>query len=81
MTCNRRLGLGYWVASSSASDYELTTPKKQTKRENFLSKIEAVVLWQALIDLIEPNYHKVNKKGSRSPYPLSNMLQIHLLQK
>jgi len=34
------------------SDYELTTAKKQTKREKFLSEMEVVVPWQALIDLI-----------------------------
>jgi IS5 family transposase len=45
------------------SDYELTTAKKQTKREKFLSEMEAVVPWQALIDLIEPHYPKANKKG------------------
>jgi hypothetical protein len=31
------------------SDYELTTAKKKTKREKFLSEMEVVVLWQALI--------------------------------
>jgi len=36
------------------SDYEFTTAKKQTKREKFLSEMEVVVPWQALIDLIEP---------------------------
>ena len=30
------------------SDYELTTAKKQTKREKFLSEMEVVVPWQAL---------------------------------
>lgn len=40
------------------SDYELTTAKKQTKREKFLSEMEVVVPWQALIDLIEPHYPK-----------------------
>jgi IS5 family transposase len=34
------------------SDYELTTAKKQTKREKFLSEMEVVVPWQALIDLM-----------------------------
>ena len=29
------------------SDYELTTAKKQTKREKFLSEMEVVVSWQA----------------------------------
>ena len=38
------------------SDYELTTAKKQTKREKFLAEMEAVVPWQALIDLIEPHW-------------------------
>ena len=38
------------------SDYELTTAKKQTKREKFLSDMELVVPWQALIALIEPHY-------------------------
>jgi IS5 family transposase len=42
--------------------------------------MEAVVPWQALIDLIEPHYPKASKKGGRPPYPLATMLRIHLLQ-
>jgi IS5 family transposase len=62
------------------SDYELTTAKKQTKREQFLSEMEVVVPWQSLIALIEPHYPKASKKGGRPPYPLATMLRIHLLQ-
>ena len=62
------------------TDYELTTAKKQTKREKFLSEMEAVVPWQALIELIEPYYPKTSKKGGRPPFPLITMLRIHLLQ-
>ena len=62
------------------SDYELTTAKKQTKREKFLSEMDVVVPWQALIELIEPHYPKTSKKGGRPPYPLATMLRIHLLQ-
>jgi transposase, IS5 family len=62
------------------SDYELTTAKKQTKREKFLSEMEVVVPWQALVALIEPHYPKTSKKGGRPPYPLATMLRIHLLQ-
>ena len=62
------------------SDYELTTAKKQTKREKFLSEMDAVVPWAALIALIEPHYPKASKKGGRPPYPLATMLRIHLLQ-
>jgi IS5 family transposase len=51
------------------SDYELTTAKKQTKREKFLSEMEVVVPWQELIDLIEPHYPRTSSKGGRPPYP------------
>ena len=62
------------------SDYELSTAKKQTKREKFLPEMEALVPWQALIALIEPLSPKACKKGGRPPYPLSTMLRIQLLQ-
>jgi IS5 family transposase len=38
------------------SDYELTTAKKKTKREKFLPDMDVMVPWQALTDLIEPQY-------------------------
>ena len=62
------------------SYYELTTLMKQPRREKFLTEMEAVVPWQALIDLIEPHYPKTSKKGCRPPYLLATMLRIHLLQ-
>jgi IS5 family transposase len=61
-------------------DYEQSTAKKRTKRERFLSEMEAVVPWQELLDLIEPHYPKTSSKGGRPPYPLETMLRIHLLQ-
>jgi len=51
--------------------------KKRTKRERFLSEMEAVVPWKALIDLIEPHYPKTSSKGGLPPYPLGTMLRIH----
>jgi hypothetical protein len=51
-------------------DYEQSTAKKRTKREHFLSEMEAVVPWKALLDLIEPHYPKTSSKGGRPPYPL-----------
>jgi len=59
------------------SEYELTTAKKQTKREKFLSEMEEVVIWQTLIDLIEPHYPKASKKGGLPPYLLATMLWIY----
>jgi IS5 family transposase len=61
-------------------DYEQTTAKKRTKRERFLSEMEKVVPWKALLDLIEPHYPNTSSKGGRSPYPLQTMLRFHLLQ-
>jgi len=73
------------------SDYELIKAKKQTKREKFLSEMEVVVPWQALIDLIELHYPKTSKRGGRPPYSMATMLRIpdettiltfrHLLEK
>ncbi len=62
------------------SDYEQSTAKKRTRRERFLSEMEAVVPWKELLDLIEPHYPKTSSKGGRPPYPLETMLRIHLLQ-
>jgi IS5 family transposase len=61
-------------------DYEQSTAKKRTKRERFLSEMEVVVPWKALIDLIEPHYPKSSSKGGRPAYPLATMLRIHLMQ-
>lgn len=62
------------------SDYELTTARKQTKREKFLSEMKVVVPWQALIALNESHYPKASKKGGRHPYPMATILRVHLLQ-
>lgn len=51
---------------------------KQTKRERFIGEIDAVMLWVALLALIEPHYAKAGN-GCR-PYPLAVMLRIYFLQ-
>ena len=66
----KQLGLG---------DYEQSTAKKRTKRERFLSELEAVVPRKALIDLIEPYYLKTSSKSGRPAYPLVTMLRIYLM--
>ena len=44
------------------------------KREEFLSEMDVVVPWQALI---EPHYPKVSEKGGHPQYSLATMLRIH----
>ena len=39
------------VKQLGCTDYKLTTAKKQTKRQEFLSEMEVVVPWQALIEV------------------------------
>ncbi len=61
-------------------DYEQTTARKRTRRERFLSEMEAVVPWKPLLDLIEPYYPKASPKGGRPAYRLETMLRVHLMQ-
>ena len=41
--------------------------KKVTRREMFLTEMDAVVPWTRLLALIEPHYPKVGPKGGRPP--------------
>ena len=56
------------------------TKKKVTRRDKFLSEMEAVVPWARLLALIEPHYPKMGAKGGRPPLPLEVMLRIYCLQ-
>jgi IS5 family transposase len=52
-----------------------------TRKRVFLSEMEQVVPWQALLALISPHAPKPDKaKGGRPPIPLSSLLRIHFLQ-
>jgi hypothetical protein len=50
--------------------------KKQTRREVFLSAMEAVVPWARLLGLITSHYPKVGPKGGRPPMPIETMLRL-----
>ncbi|RYH07251.1 IS5/IS1182 family transposase, partial [Tropicimonas sp. IMCC6043] len=39
--------------------------KKRTRREQFLTEMDAVVPWRRLLALIEPHYPKARPKGGR----------------
>lgn len=62
----------------SFGDLEYQHKRKRTRREVFLSEMDQVLPWKALLDLIAPTYPK-GAKG-RPPYPLETMLRIHFLQ-
>lgn len=51
---------------------------KKTRREQFLSEMNQIIPWTALIDLIEPYYPKAGR--GRQPLGVEKMLRIYLLQ-
>jgi len=65
------------MSQLSFSDAEYLGKRKRTRREVFLSQMEQVVPWAALVGLIEPHYPKAGR-GCR-PYALETMLRIYLL--
>lgn len=54
--------------------------KKVTRREQFLTEMEAVVPWAQLLALIVPHCPKAGPKGGRPPMSLETMLRVYFLQ-
>lgn len=63
----------------SFADAEYDKKKKLTRRERFLGKMEHVVPWARLIEVIEPFYPKSGRRG-RPPIGLERMLRMYFLQ-
>ena len=61
----------------SFSDLEYAGKKKVTRRERFLSGIDAVVPWAALVAELEAFYTKGGKRG-RPPIGLERMLRMYI---
>lgn len=53
--------------------------KKPTRRERFLTQMDGLIPWSALLSLIEPHYPKSGRRG-RQPMPLETMLRIYFMQ-
>ena len=65
----------------SFSQAEYAKKKKTTRREVFLEKMEHVVPWSRLVEVIEPHYSKsgAHVRG-RPPIALERMLRMYWLQ-
>ena len=65
----------------SFAQAEYQNKKKVTRRERFLTQMEALVPWQRLIDALSPSYfpNATGKRG-RPPIGLERMLRIYFLQ-
>src|SRR5271169_6273426 len=62
----------------SFSQAEFATKQKTTRREKFLTRMEALLPWTKLLAVIEPFYPK-GERG-RPPVGLERMRRIYFLQ-
>jgi len=63
---------------TSFASHEFASKGRTTRREKFLSQMQAIVPWTALLAVIEPHYPK-GLRG-RPPIGLERMLRIYFLQ-
>ncbi|MDF4191813.1 IS5/IS1182 family transposase, partial [Ligilactobacillus salivarius] len=56
------------------ADSEFSSKRRQTRKEIFLSRMEQILPWQNMVEVIEPFYPKAG--NGRRPYPLETMLRI-----
>lgn len=61
------------------SDLEYAAKKKQTRRDRFLSQIDAVTPWSLLVEALEGHYPKGEGRG-RAPIGLERMLRMYIAQ-
>ena len=66
------MGMTHQISFSQA---EFATKKKITRREKFLTRMEAVIPWAKLLAVIEPFYPK-GERG-RPPIGLERMLRVY----
>jgi IS5 family transposase len=65
---------------TSFADLEWTTKKKQTRRERFLTELDAVTPWAELLAVIAPHYPDTCGKRGRPSKGLEKMLRMYVLQ-
>lgn len=62
----------------SFAQVEYAKKKKRTRREVFLQKMEQVMPWVRLMEVIEPHYSKSGKRGC-PPIGLERMLRMYFV--
>ena len=60
------------------ADSEFTSKRRQTRKEIFLSRMDNLLPWSQLLEVIEPFYPKAG--NGRRPYALETMFRIHCMQ-
>jgi len=67
------------MKQTSFSDVEFAGKKRLTRREQFLTEIEAATPWPALVAALLPHYPKGDGR-SRPPIGLERMLRMYIAQ-
>ncbi len=60
------------------ADSEFNGKRRKTRKELFLARMDALLPWAMMLEVIEPVYPKAD--NGRRPYPLDTMLRIHCMQ-
>ena len=60
------------------ADLDYNSKKRKTRREVFLERMERLIPWEQLEELLRPYYPTAGR--GRRPYELSVMLRIHCVQ-
>ncbi|WP_075808145.1 transposase [Raoultella ornithinolytica] len=58
------------------ADSEFSTKRRQTRKEIFLSRMEQILPWQNMVEVIEPFYPKAG--NGRRPYPLETYMKASI---
>ena len=66
------------MEQATFSELEHDSKKRRTRREIFLEKMDRLIPWGRLEELIEPFHPKAGR--GRRPYPLATMLRVHCVQ-
>ena len=60
------------------ADSEFSSKRRQTRKEIFLSRMDNLLPWPQLLEVIDPFYPKAG--NGRRPYALETMFRIHCMQ-
>ena len=66
------------VQQFTFADSKFNGKRRKTRKETFLARMDALLPWPRMLEVIEPVYPKAG--NGRRPYPLDTMLRIHCMQ-
>ncbi len=67
------------MSQTTFAELDYAAKKRVTRREQFLGRLDCLLPWQELENLIAPHYPATGGRG-RQPYPLRLMLRLHVVQ-